>query len=138
MTTPASAPVVQETIDYVDSHTPPGEPVLAVPSDSGINFMTDRPAPLYDAMFLPGLLDSPRDEREAIAQLETEHVRYAVVENRRYVGYRYELFGVDYNRAFARWIRRNGGPVATFGDTAAARPGGTNPPTSFEIYRIDR
>jgi hypothetical protein len=100
--------------------------------------MTDRPAPLYDAMFLPGLLDSRQDEREAIARLEAENVRYAVVENRRYVGYRYELFGVDYNRMFAKWIRRNGGPVTTFGDTSAERPGGTNPPTSFEIYRIDR
>jgi hypothetical protein len=138
LTTPASAPVVQETIDYVDAHTPPGEPVLAVPSDSGLNFMTNRAAPLYDAMFLPGLLDSRQDEREAIARLEAENVRYAVVENRRYVGYRYELFGVDYNRTFAKWIRRNGAPVATFGDTSAERPGGTNPPTSFEIYRIDR
>jgi hypothetical protein len=137
LTTPASAPVVQETIDYVDAHTPPGEPVLAVPSDSGLNFMTDRPAPLYDAMFLPGLLDSRQDEREAIAQLEAEHVRYAVVENRRYVGYRYERFGGDYNRMFAAWIRRNGAPVATFGDTSTEPPGGTNPPTSFEIYRID-
>jgi hypothetical protein len=137
LTAPGSAPVVQETIDYVDSHTAPGEAVLAVPSDSGINFMTDRPAPLYDAMFLPGLLDSRRDEREAIARLEAEGVRYAVVDNRRYTGYRYELFGVDYNRMFAAWIRRTGAPVATFGDTSAEPPGGTNPPTSFEIYRID-
>ncbi|HWA54665.1 MAG TPA: glycosyltransferase family 39 protein [Solirubrobacterales bacterium] len=138
LTTPASAPVLQETIDYVDSHVPAGEPLLAVPSDSGLDFMTDRTAPLYDAMFLPGLLDSRQDEREAIARLEAEHVRYAVIENRRYVGYRYELFGIDYNRMFARWIRRNGAPVATFGDTKAERPGGTNPPTSFEIYRIDQ
>jgi hypothetical protein len=138
LTTPASAPVVQETIDYIDAHTPPSEPVLAVPSDSGLNFMTDRAAPLYDAMFLPGLLDSRQDEREAIARLEAGHVRYAVIENRRYVGYRYEHFGGDYNRMFAAWIRRNGAPVATFGDTSAEPPGGTNPPTSFEIYRIDR
>jgi len=61
-----------------------------------------------------------------------------VIENRRYVGYRYERFGGDYNRMFAAWIRRNGAPVATFGDTSAEPPGGTNPPTSFEIYRIDR
>ncbi len=137
VTAPASAPVIQETVDYIDSHTAPGEAVLAVPSDSGLNFMTGRPAPLYDAMFLPGLLDSHRDEREAIARLEAENVRYAVVDNRRFVGYRYEYFGRDYNRVFAAWIRRNGAPVATFGETSAEPPGGTNPPTSFEIYRID-
>lgn len=138
LTTPASAPAVQETIDYLDSHTRPGEGVLAVPADSGLDFMIDRPAPLYDAMFLPGLLDSRRDEREAIARLEAEHVRYAVVDRRRFVDYRYERFGVDYNRAFSAWIRRNGAPVATFGEIQAEPPGGTNPPTSFEIYRIDR
>ncbi len=138
LTAPASAPVIQETVDYIDSHTAPGEAVLAVPSDSGLNFMTDRPAPLYDAMFLPGLLDSHQDEREAIARLEAENVRYAVVDNRRFVGYRYEHFGSDYNRMFAAWIHRNGAPVATFGNTGAEPPGGTNPPTSFEIYRVDR
>jgi hypothetical protein len=138
LTAPASAPVIQGTVEYIDSHTAPGEAVLAVPSDSGLNFMTDRPAPLYDAMFLPGLLDSRQDEREAIARLEAENVRYAVVDNRRYVGYRYEYFGRDYNRVFAAWIHRNGAPVATFGDTGTEPAGGTNPPTSFEIYRIDR
>jgi Dolichyl-phosphate-mannose-protein mannosyltransferase len=137
LTAPGSAPVIQETVDYIDSHTTPGEAVLAVPADSGLNFMTDRPAPLYDAMFLPGLLDSHQDEREAIARLEAENVRYAVVDNRRFVDYRFERFGSDYNRVFAAWIHRNGAPVATFGDTGAEPPGGTNPPTSFEIYRVD-
>src|SRR5262249_31688729 len=131
LTSPASAPVLQETIDFVDSHTAPGEPILAVPADSGLSFMTDRPAALYDAMFLPGLLDPAADEREAIARLEAEHMRYAIVDNRRFVDYRYELFGIDYNRRLAAWIHRNGGPVASFG--GGPRPGGTNPPTSFQI-----
>jgi hypothetical protein len=136
VTTPASAPALQGTVDYIRTHTGPGEPVLAVPADSGLNFMTDRPTALYDAMFLPGLLDSRADERKAIARLEAEHVRYAVVDKRRFVGYRYELFGVDYNRLLAAWIRRNGAPVASFGD--GARLAGTNPSTSYEIYRVDR
>ena len=58
----------------------PGEPILALPADAGLSFMTDRPPALYNPMFLPGLLDSRADEVEAIAQLEAEHVRYAVVE----------------------------------------------------------
>jgi len=135
-TTPASATAVQGTVDYIDSHTGPGEPILAVPADSGLSFMTDRPAALYDAMFLPGLLDSRRDELEAIARLEAEHVRYAIVDNRRFVDYRYELFGIDYNRVLAAWIHRNGPPVARFG--GGERPGGTNPPTTFQVYRVGR
>lgn len=138
LTAPASAPAIQETIDYIDAHTAPGEAVLAVPADSGLNFMTDRPSPLYDAMFLPGLLDSRRDELEAIARLEAENVRYVVIDKRRFVGYRYEYFGRDYNRVLAAWIRRNGAPVATFGDAGGEPAAGTNPPTSFEIYRTER
>jgi hypothetical protein len=138
LTAPASAPAIQGTVDYIDAHTAPGEAVLAVPADSGLNFMTNRPAPLYDAMFLPGLLDSRRDEREAITRLEAENVRYVVIDKRRFVGYRYEYFGRDYNRMLAAWIRRNGAPEATFGDTSAEPAAGTNPPTSFEIYRTDR
>jgi hypothetical protein len=136
VTTPASAPALTGTLDFIRSHTAPGEEILAVPTDSGISFMADRPATLYDAMFLPGLLDSRADEREAIARLEAEGVRYAIVDKRRFVGYRYEYFGIDYNRMLAAWIHRNGPPVAGFGD--GGRTSGTNPPTTYEIYRVDR
>ena len=135
VTTPASAPALAETIDFIGSHTAPGEPILAVPTDSGLNFMADRPAALYDAMFLPGLLDSRADERQAVARLEAEGVHYAIVDKRRFVGYRYELFGIDYNRMLAAWIHRNGPPVASFGDGSGVA--GTNPPTTYEIYRVD-
>jgi len=134
VTTPASAPALQGTIDFIDSHTAPGEPILSIPLDSGLHFMTDRPPALYDAMFLPGLLDSRADELAAIRQLEAERVRYAVIDQRRFSGYRFERFGVDYNQLFARWITRGGAPVATFG--GPPRVGGTNPSNFYTVYRI--
>jgi hypothetical protein len=134
VTTPKAAPALQGTIDFIDSHTAPGEPILAVPLDSGLHFMTDRPPALYDAMFLPGLLDSRADELAAIARLKAEHVRYAVIDQRRFSGYRFERFGVDYNRLFARWLTRGGPPVATFG--GPPRVGGTNPSNFYTVYRI--
>jgi hypothetical protein len=134
VTTPASAPALQGTVDFIDGHTAPGETILALPTDSGLSFLTDRPAALYDAMFLPGLLDSRADEVAAIARLEAEGTRYAIVEKRRFDGYRYERFGVEYNRMLSAWIHRNGPPVATFGDGGWV--GGTNPATSYSIYRI--
>lgn len=136
VTTPRAAPALQGTIDFIDSHTAPGEPILAVPLDSGLHFMTNRPPALYNAMFLPGLLDSRRDELEAIAQLKEEHVRYAVIDQRRFSGYRFERFGVDYNRLFAKWLTRGGAPVASFG--GPPRVGGTNPSNFYTVYRIDR
>jgi hypothetical protein len=134
VTTPAAAPALQGTIDFIDSHTAPGEPILAVPLDSGIHFMTGRPPALYNAMFLPGLLDSRADELAAIAQLKAEHVRYAVIDQRRFSGYVFERFGVDYNRFFAKWLTRAGAPVATFG--GPPRVGGTNPSNFYTVYRI--
>lgn len=134
VTTPVAAPALQGTIDFIDSHTAPGEPILAVPLDSGLHFMTNRPPALYNAMFLPGLLDSRADELEAIKQLKEENVRYAVIDQRRFSGYRFERFGIDYNRLFARWITRGGPPVATFG--GPPRVGGTNPSNFYTVYRI--
>jgi hypothetical protein len=134
VTTPAAAPALQGALDFIDSHTAPGEPILAVPLDSGIHFMTGRPPALYDAMFLPGLLDSRADELAAIARLEAEHVRYAVIDQRRFSGYRFERFGVDYNRLFGKWLTRGGAPVASFG--GPPRVGGTNPSNFYTVYRI--
>lgn len=136
VTTPAAAPALQGAIDFIDSHTAPGEPILAIPLDSGLHFMTARPPALYDAMFLPGLLDSRADEVAAIARLRDERVRYAVIDQRRFSGYRFERFGVDYNRLFARWLTRDGAPVAKFG--GPPRVGGTNPSNFYTVYRIDR
>jgi hypothetical protein len=133
-TTAAAAPGLQGAVDFIDSHTSPGEPLLAVPSDAGVNFMTGRPPALYNPMFLPGLLDTRADEVQAIAQLDAENVRYAVVSSRRFDGYGFSYFGGDYNRLLASRIEREGPPVAKFGGGDPI--GGTNPATYFEVYEL--
>jgi hypothetical protein len=134
VTTAAAAPGLQATIDFVDAHAVPGEPILALPSDAGLDFMTGRPPALYNVMFLPGLLDTRADEMDAIARLDAERVRYAIVSGRRFDGYGFKRFGGDYNRLLAARIEREGPPVATFGDGALAA--GTNPSTSFAVYDL--
>ncbi len=134
VTTAAAAPGLQGAVAYIGDHTAPGEPLLAVPSDAGINFMTDRPPALYNPMFLPGLLDSRGDELAAIAAIDREQVRYAVVSARRFDGYGFSYFGEDYNRLLAKRIEREGPPVARFGSGLPAA--GTNPATLFEVYRL--
>jgi hypothetical protein len=134
VTTAAAAPGLQATIDFISAHTAPGEPLLAVPSDAGINFMSGRPPALYNPMFLPGLLDSRADELAAIAALDAEHVRYAVVSSRRFDGYGFDYFGGDYNKLLAARIEREGPPVARFG--AGPPAAGTNPATAFEVYAL--
>ena len=133
-TSPVAAPALQGALEYVDARTQPGEPVLALPLDSGFNFASERPPALYDAMFLPGLLYGRADEQAAIARLEAEGVRYAVVDRRRFSGYPFQLFGEDYDVLLGGWIRRNGPPVASFGD--GRRVEGTYPPTAYDVYRV--
>jgi hypothetical protein len=132
---PEAARAFQPTIDYVRSHTAAGEPILALPADAGLYFMTDRPPALYDAMFLPGLLDSRADEQAAIARLQREGVRLAVVGQRRFVGYGYTTFGADYNRLLASYLERRG-PVAAFGDRRQAPAAGTNATRDYRIYDL--
>jgi hypothetical protein len=129
-----AAAAQQQAIDFVRSHTAPGEPVLALPADAGIYFLADRPQPLYENMFLPGLLDTRGDERQAIARLQREHVRYALISNRDTSAFATGHFGAGYDQLLARYLR-SGHLVASFGDLQAA-PGGGNPSQGFRVYAL--
>jgi hypothetical protein len=129
-----SAGAQQEAIDFVQDHTRPGEPILALPADAGMYFLTNRPQPLYENMFLPGLIATPAEEREAVAQLKRENVRYAIVSTRDTSAFETGRFGVGYDRILGGYIRSK--PlVATFGDPRAA-PGGGNPSEGFRVYAL--
>ena len=129
-----SAGAQQQAIDFLRSHTSPGEPVLALPADAGIYFLADRPQALYENMFLPGLLDTEADERAAIARLRQEHVRYALVSNRDTSAFETGRFGSGYDGLLGSYLR-SGRLVATFGDLDAA-PGGGNPSQGFRVYAL--
>jgi hypothetical protein len=129
-----SAAAQQQALDFVRSHTAPGEPVLALPADAGIYFLSDRPQPLYENMFLPGLLDTEADERAAIARLQREGVRYALVSNRDTSAFETGRFGTGYDRLLGHYLR-SGRLVAAFGDWSAA-PGGGNPSQGFRVYAL--
>jgi 4-amino-4-deoxy-L-arabinose transferase-like glycosyltransferase len=130
----ASAGAQQQAIDFLRTHTAPGEPILALPADAGTYFLTDRPQALYENMFLPGLLDTRADERAAIARLKRERVRYALVSNRDTSAFETGRFGTGYNQLLGRYLR-SGRLVATFGDPQAA-PGGGNPSQGFRVYAL--
>ena len=85
-------------------------------------------------MFLPGLLDSRADEREAIARLEAGRRPLRGDQQARFDGYGFSRFGGDYNRLLASYVERRP-PVARFGRGQPAAAG-TNPSRSYTIYRI--
>lgn len=129
-----SAAAEQRAVDFVRTHTSPGEPVLALPADAGLYFLADRPPPLYENMFLPGLLDGRAAEAAAIARLEREHVRYALISSRDMSAFGTGPFGTGYDRLLGRYLR-SGRLVATIGDPGASpAPGGGTPSRGFRVY----
>ncbi len=131
-----SAGAQQEALDFIRDHTRADEPILALPADAGMYFLSDRPQALYENMFLPGLIDTAAEERSAIARIERERVPYALVSTRDTSAFETGRFGVGYDRVLGAYLRSK--PlVATFGDVAAA-PGGGNPSQGFRVYALDR
>ncbi len=96
----------------------PSEAGLAVfPEGELLNFLSGRPNPLRQKLYLPGYLDDA-SEPEIVAGLE--RTRPAVVRWLRPTGeYARGLFGSDYGRRVAAWIEENeiaadvGGRAAT-------------------------
>jgi hypothetical protein len=130
----SSAATEQQAIDFVRTHTAADEPVLALPADAGIYFLADRRPPLYENMFLPGLLDTRADEVAAIARLKSEDVRYALISSRDTTAFGTGRFGSGYDRLLGRYLR-SGRLVATLGDPGIA-PGGGNPSQGFRVYTL--
>jgi hypothetical protein len=129
-----SGPAQQRTIDFVRRHTAPGEPILAAPADGGMYFLADRPPPLYDVMFLPGLLDSRADERRAIGELLWKRVRLAIVSTRDTAAFDTGRFGTGYNRLLGAHLR-SGRHTAAIGDPREAAGGGY-PSRGFRVYEL--
>lgn len=129
-----SAAAEQRTIDFVRSHTRPGEPLLALPADGGLYFFANRPPALYDDAALPGLLDSVADERAAIARLQREHVRYAVISDRDTKAFETGPFLTGYNRVLGSYVF-SGRLVETIG-VRRDFAGGGYPSKSLRIYAL--
>ena len=129
-----SAGAEQQVIDFLRSHTSPGEPIVALPADGGMYFFADRGLPLYDVAALPGLLDSAADERAAIARLKAGHVRYAVISERDTTAFETGRFGTGYNRLLGSYLF-SGHLVKSVGRAGDAAGGGT-PSRTFRIYEL--
>jgi hypothetical protein len=127
---PAAAPALQHTIDFVRAHTRPGEPILALPY-GGLYFMVDRPPALYNLAFLPGDVPLPVEQRQVIKRLRREQVRYVVLGNARFDAWGQPRIGVDYDRLLIAFVDREYRLLVGFGDFGSTAGG----PLS-DAYRI--
>jgi hypothetical protein len=113
---PDGGPAVEQTVRYIDRHTAPEAPILVVPSDPGIHFLSGRPPALYESTFLPGTLDSESDERAAVRRLRRVRPALVVFGAQLLQNYGVTEIGKDYNRILGDYLRRDYRPVERFGD----------------------
>jgi hypothetical protein len=113
---PDGGPEVERTVRYIDRHTPAGSPILVLPDDPGLHFLSGRPPALYESTFLPGTLDSEEDERAAVRRLNQVRPPIVVFGAQRMENFGFAEIGKDYNRILVDYVRANYRPAARFGD----------------------
>jgi hypothetical protein len=130
-TTPAAAPALQNTIDFLRAHTRAGEAFLSLPY-GGLYFLVDRPSALYNLAFLPGDVASSAEQRTAIAQIRRKRLRYVVLGNARFDAWGKPQIGVNYDRLLIEFVNREYRLVTSFGDFDSTAGGPL--PEAYKIY----
>jgi len=94
---------IGEALNFILTHTNPGDAVAVLPEGSDLTFLTGRRMPLRHQILIPGLM-SGRDEEEAIHRLEQDRVRYVLIVNRPMREFGAEAFGRDFYTRLGDWI----------------------------------
>jgi hypothetical protein len=105
-TEPPLGEPISQALDYVRSHTLPGDRLLVLPQATSINFFSERPYPFFEEIIHPGFLTGDREAR-AIQQFGEQRIPLILVCNVASPEMRDKAFGVDYNQALMRWIKEN-------------------------------
>ncbi len=134
-TEPAAASALQAAVREIDTHTLPGQRILAAPLDGGLYFMADRPPAPYELSLLPGLLDTPAEERSAIARLRRAHLAFAVIGARDFSTWGTPTFGVNYDPLLGAYLRRETVARRVLG-TLADPVAGTYPSKGFTVLQL--
>ena len=98
--------------------------------------MTGREPALYEAMLLPGLLDSAADERAAVARLRREGVNFAAVGARDLSDYGSRTFGTDYNTIVGSYLDKHTVDRRVVGRLADP-VAGSGPSRGYELLELD-
>ena len=91
-----------------------GEPVLFAPQLSALYVLSGRTDPLGQISLLPGALPSVPAEQQAIARLNTAHVRVIVTDTHPFTEYGHGSFGTSFDKTLAAWIVRHFNRSGTF------------------------
>ena len=129
--TAGDGPMLQRAVDLIQANTRRSEPILLAPQLTSLYVMTGRRDQLRQLSLLPGALDGPADEREAIRDLEAANLRFAITDRTPLTRYETGAFGIGYDRIVGDWIRNNFTHITTLrGQTT----GGDNADRTLDVW----
>jgi hypothetical protein len=126
--TPAEAHMYATALAAIERETRPGERILVLPLLTGLEALSGRMPALPEVTVLPGVLDRPGGEREAIDYLNAHPVRLVVTDDRDWPAYGRGAFGEDFGLVLAAWLEDNYERVTTVS-------AGTAGPRTLTIWR---
>ena len=126
--TPTEAHLYGTALGVIERETAPGERILVLPLLTGLEALSGREPALPEVSVLPGVLERPGGEQDAIAYLESNPVRLVVTDDRDWPAYGRGAFGEGFGLALAAWIEDHYERIATV--TA-----GTTDPRTLTIWK---
>ena len=95
----------ERTMAFMKEKAASGEPVLSVPEDTSLYFLSETYCPTRVYMFLPGIMAPGKMTAELIQEIESKNVRYILWSNRLFWEYGAPIFGRDFDRAIGDYFR---------------------------------
>lgn len=128
---------VDNTVNFLTKNMAQDESFLAVPFDAFYYYLTDKPSPVWELIFLNKNGMPPQQEEKIIQALKDKNVRWVVLSNRIFSPeVAFGKFGEDYMVRLAPYLNENYKVVAQFGDWKA-RPGWNNYHATRVLKRIE-
>jgi len=103
-----------KSVDYLKKHTSKNSTVVVFPEGVGINFFSERDAPIKHHSFLPHDIKLFNEDK-MLSKIKAAKIDYIVILSRNTKEWGPESFGVDYAKKIQKWINDNYVPVKQFG-----------------------
>ncbi len=120
-----------QAVRYLDNFTPKDATVLVVPEGLGINYFSQRAAPMKYDSYLPLILNTVGEDK-IVGEMRSHKIDYVVEMERTTYEHGYKGFGCDYGVKINKWITDNYVLVEQFGYTPFA---GTDLPGILILQR---
>jgi hypothetical protein len=110
-------PAWAEAVDFMRHTKESGEAVMSIPEDTALYFFSGVLCPIRVCIFHPGVVAPGPMMDRVIGEVRQAQVRYIIWSNRKFYEYGVPEFGVDFDKPFGEYIRRNYRRVGKFGSS---------------------